>query len=704
MTSNTESNANPADADTADRGAASINGAPQSPVVQVPQPGTESVAAAADSRAPDSRAPDSGEPAAPAKPSAPAAKPPTSAPKSPAPQSASTTPAPPDAAASGSAPSVIGPPDVLGTPGSPTATRVMVLGAGELGKELVIAFQRLGVEVIAVDRYDGAPGHQVAHHAEVIDMTDGDAVLALVEKYRPHYVVPEIEAIATDALRVVERKGLAEVIPTASAVVATMNREGIRRLADEDLGLPTSPYLFAGSLSEMTVAVNQIGFPCVVKPVMSSSGKGQTVIRGAADIEAAWKRATTGGRVAGERVIVEGWVEFDFEITLLTVRAIDPETGRLTSHFCAPIGHKQVNGDYVESWQPHEMTTDALESATSIAARIATALGDGKLGGRGIFGVELFVKGDDVYFSEVSPRPHDTGLVTMATQRLSEFEMHARAILGLPVDVTLASPGASAVIYGQLDEKAIGFENVARALTVPETDIRLFGKPESFHRRRVGVVTATADDVDTARDRAVQAASIVSPVSGRAARRGAPAPLAPAEPVRRAPAPHAPMPAAPAQGPMGPPGAPRGGPSPMGPGGAGPGGGRAPMPPGAPYQGHPQGPGQPGYAPPGYGQPGPRGYGPQGHGPQGYAQQGYGQPGYGQQGYGQPGPQRYGPQGYGQSPNRQGPPASRSAGPVGGARPQSAPSNRRPVDDRPVDDAADQSDVEKTESPRATVE
>ncbi|UZF55673.1 formate-dependent phosphoribosylglycinamide formyltransferase [Gordonia polyisoprenivorans] len=506
----------------------------------------------------------------------------------------------------------VGPPDILGTPLSPTATRVMVLGAGELGKELVIAFQRLGVEVVAVDRYENAPGHQVAHHAEVIDMTDGDAVLALVERYRPHYVVPEIEAIATEALGTVEKKGLAEVIPTASAVIATMNREGIRRLADEDLGLPTSPYLFAGSLDEMTVAVKQIGYPCVVKPVMSSSGKGQTVLKSAADIESAWQRATTGGRVAGERVIVEGWVDFDFEITLLTVRAIDPATGRLTSHFCAPIGHKQVNGDYVESWQPHEMTTDALGAATSIAARIATALGDGKIGGRGIFGVELFVKGDDVYFSEVSPRPHDTGLVTLATQRLSEFEMHARAILGLPVDVTLASPGASAVIYGQLDEKAIGFENVARALAVPETDIRLFGKPESFHRRRVGVVTATADDVTTARERAVQAASIVTPVPGREARRGAPAPVPPPAPARPA--------GPPPRGPVGPPpGGPQGGPPPgvpprpqpgqMPPGGPGRPPGRPPMgpPPVAPPPGGPR-PGGPQGGPP----PGPRGPGPAG--------------------------------------------------------------------------------------------
>ncbi|UPW08421.1 formate-dependent phosphoribosylglycinamide formyltransferase [Gordonia terrae] len=447
-----------------------------------------------------------------------------------------------------------GPPDVIGTPLSPTATKVMVLGAGELGKEVVIAFQRLGVEVVAVDRYADAPGHQVAHHAEVIDMTDADALRAVVDRHRPAYVVPEIEAIATEALVDIAERGIAEVIPTASAVVATMNREGIRRLADEELGLPTSPYLFADTLEEVTIAARQIGFPCVIKPVMSSSGKGQSVVRGPEDLASAWETANTGGRVRGTRVIVEGFVEFDYEITLLTVRAIDPATGRLTSHFCAPIGHRQINGDYVESWQPHEMSTDAHASATSIAARIATALGDGKLAGRGVFGVELFVKGDDVYFSEVSPRPHDTGLVTMSTQRLSEFEMHARAILGLPVDVTLASPGASAVIYGQLDEPAIGFENVAAALAVPETDIRLFGKPESFHRRRMGVITATADDVPAARERAVRAASLVTPVPGRAAVRTVtalpPTPPPTAPPRRPGPPPG---PVGPSRGPGGPP-------------------------------------------------------------------------------------------------------------------------------------------------------
>ncbi|MGV9712997.1 formate-dependent phosphoribosylglycinamide formyltransferase [Gordonia sp. NPDC003424] len=522
---------------------------------------------------------------------------------------------PPSAPPQGAMPTrVVGPPAHLGTPLTRTATTVMVLGAGELGKEVIIAFQRLGVEVIAVDRYENAPGHQVAHHAEVVDMTDADALMALVEKYRPNYIVPEIEAIATPALVEVERRGLAEVIPTARAVVTTMNREGIRRLADEELGLPTSPYLFASTPEELEIAATQIGFPCVVKPVMSSSGKGQTVVRVPADIGTAWENASSGARVAGDRVIVEGFIEFDYEITLLTVRSVDPATGRLVTHFCAPIGHQQVGGDYVESWQPHEMSTDALGAATSIAARIATALGDGRLGGRGIFGVELFVRGDDVYFSEVSPRPHDTGLVTLATQRLSEFEMHARAILGLPVDVTLASPGASAVIYGQLDETAIGFENVAQALAVPETDIRLFGKPESFHRRRMGVITATADDVATARKRAVHAASLVNPVSGRPFE-VAPTPIAP-------PPPPAVRPGGPG-GPAGPggPGPVLGPPPPPGPPASAPRGGapgpypRGPLPPRTP--GRPIGP--PGARP----FPPPPGHRPEGPAPQGRVPQAY---------------------------------------------------------------------------------
>ncbi|WP_372499884.1 formate-dependent phosphoribosylglycinamide formyltransferase [Williamsia maris] len=438
-------------------------------------------------------------------PDGPKAGPPRPAPQPPRPP---VRPGPPP----GPAPTGISP--RIGTPLSPSATRVMLLGAGELGKEVVIAFQRLGVEVIAVDRYHNAPGHQVAHHGFVMDMTDPDALLGLIEDQRPDYVVPEIEAIATSALVEAERRGITEVIPTARATSLTMNREGIRRLADEQLGLPTSAYAFADSPEQLASAAERVGYPCLVKPTMSSSGKGQSMLRGPEDLDAAWQTAASGARVSGGRVIVEGFVDFDYEITLLTVRAVDPATGRLTTHFCAPIGHRQERGDYVESWQPQAMSAAAHGAAMSIAARIATALGDGKLGGRGVFGVEMFVKGDDVYFSEVSPRPHDTGLVTLATQRLSEFEMHARAILGLPVDVTLASPGASAVIYGGRDEQGIAFENVAAALTIPETDIRLFGKPESYQRRRMGVVVATADDVNGARRRATDAAALVRPISG----------------------------------------------------------------------------------------------------------------------------------------------------------------------------------------------
>ena len=391
----------------------------------------------------------------------------------------------------------------IGTPLSPSATRVMLLGSGELGKEVVIALQRLGVEVIAVDRYPDAPGHQVAHRSHVIDMTDPAALTALIEQERPHYVIPEIEAIATDALAAIEENGVATVIPTARATRLTMDREGIRRLAAEELGLPTSPYAFADSLDEVRAAVDGgIGYPCVIKPVMSSSGKGQSVLRSADDVGPAWEYAKVGGRVATTRVIVEGFVDFDYEITQLTVRGVDG------TWFCAPIGHIQEDGDYVESWQPQPMSDAAIDGARDVAGRITQALG-----GRGIFGVELFVKGDDVLFSEVSPRPHDTGLVTLATQRLSEFELHARAVLGLPVDVTLRSPGASAVIYGGTDAKAISFEGLELALAVPGTDLRLFGKPESFKRRRMGVVVAVADDVETARTRAKGAAELVRPVA-----------------------------------------------------------------------------------------------------------------------------------------------------------------------------------------------
>ncbi|MFM0321322.1 formate-dependent phosphoribosylglycinamide formyltransferase [Caballeronia glebae] len=398
----------------------------------------------------------------------------------------------------------------IGTPLSPNATRVMLLGAGELGKEVIIALQRLGVEVIAVDRYANAPGHQVAHRAHVIDMTDAAALRALVEQEQPHLIVPEIEAIATEALADIEAAGLATVIPTARATQLTMNREGIRRLAAEELGLPTSPYAFAQSLDEMKAAIAKIGFPCVVKPVMSSSGKGQSVLRNDADVEPAWNYALAGGRVNRGRVIVEGFIDFEYEITQLTVRAADPASGETQTYFCDPIGHVQVAGDYVESWQPQPMSPAALAKSRDVAAKVVTALG-----GRGLFGVELFVRGDDVWFSEVSPRPHDTGLVTLATQRFSEFELHARAILGLPVDTALRAPGASAVIYGGLEEAGIAFEGVAEALAVPGADLRLFGKPESFMKRRMGVALATGADTDEARERAKLAASKVRPVSAR---------------------------------------------------------------------------------------------------------------------------------------------------------------------------------------------
>lgn len=396
----------------------------------------------------------------------------------------------------------------IGTPLSPSALRVMLLGAGELGKEVIIALQRLGVEVIAVDRYADAPGHQVAHRAHVLAMTDGAALRALVEAERPHFIVPEIEAIATDMLVQIEAEGLAEVIPTARAARLTMNREGIRRLAAEELGLPTSPYRFADSLAALQAAIDgAIGYPCIVKPVMSSSGKGQSLLRGPADVGPAWDYAAAAGRVNAGRVIVEGFIDFDYEITLLTVRARDPD-GVVQTYFCEPIGHVQVAGDYVESWQPQAMRAEALRRAREIAAAVT-----GNLGGRGIFGVELFVKDDQVWFSEVSPRPHDTGLVTLCSQRFSEFELHARAILGLPVDTALREPGASAVIYGGLEAAGIAYTGVAEALAVPRTDLRLFGKPESFKKRRMGVAVANGADVEEARARAKLAAATVRPVA-----------------------------------------------------------------------------------------------------------------------------------------------------------------------------------------------
>jgi phosphoribosylglycinamide formyltransferase 2 len=399
----------------------------------------------------------------------------------------------------------------IGTPLSPSATRVMLLGAGELGKEVIIALQRLGVEVVAVDRYDGAPGQQVAHHAQTIDMTDGNVLARLVDSEKPDIIVPEIEAIATETLLELERAGVCRVAPTARAVNLTMNREGIRRLAAEKLGLPTSRHAFADDFEQLRAAVDGpdgIGYPCVIKPVMSSSGKGQSRVDGADGLRAAWDHAQVGGRVNKGRVIVEGFIDFDYEITLLTVRALAAD-GHVEPHFCAPIGHRQVHGDYVESWQPQPMSATALARARDMAARVT-----GDLGGLGLFGVECFVKGDQVWFSEVSPRPHDTGLVTLVSQRQNEFELHARAILGLPVDTSLRNPGASAVIYGGADGLPVRYEGIDEALRVPGSELRLFGKPIAFARRRMGVALAEADDIEQARARAREAARRVRPVIG----------------------------------------------------------------------------------------------------------------------------------------------------------------------------------------------
>ena len=395
---------------------------------------------------------------------------------------------------------------IIGTPLTPNAMRVMLLGSGELGKEVIIALQRLGVETIAVDRYPNAPGHQVAHRAHVINMADGAQLRALIELEKPDLIVPEIEAIATDMLEQVEQEGWARVIPTARATRLTMNREGIRRLAAETLNLPTSPYRFADSLEEMRAAIAHIGYPCIIKPVMSSSGKGQSKVDTPAEVDAAWNYAASGSRVNQGRVIVEGLINFDYEITQLTVRALSAD-GKIETHFCEPIGHLQVHGDYVESWQPQAMQSLALQRSREIAKAVTD-----NLGGLGLFGVELFVKGDEVWFSEVSPRPHDTGMVTMCSQLQSEFDIHARAILGLPVNTSLRAPGASAVIYGQHEAAGIAFKNVDEALRVPHSDIRLFGKPESFVRRRMGVALATGKDTDEARARAKLAASKVVPV------------------------------------------------------------------------------------------------------------------------------------------------------------------------------------------------
>lgn len=395
----------------------------------------------------------------------------------------------------------------IGTPLSSSATKVMLLGCGELGKEVLIALQRLGVETIGVDRYPHAPGHQVAHRSYVIQMTDGIALKEIVDREKPDFIVPEIEAIATKILMEIEKEGNVTVIPTAKAAFLTMNREEIRRLAAEELDLPTSRYIFAEDLNELQTLVNRdIEFPCIIKPVMSSSGKGQSFVKSFEELEKAWHYAMDAGRVNCSKVIAEAVIEFDYEITLLTVRAKD-SNGEIKTHFCEPIGHIQINGDYVESWQPHPMSEKALEKAQHIAKTITSALG-----GQGIFGVELFIKGEEVYFSEVSPRPHDTGMVTMISQVQNEFELHARALLGLPVSTQLRRAGASAVIYGGMNEQGISFENVDQALSIPETDLRLFGKPESFVKRRMGVALANGDTIEQARERAKACANLVKPI------------------------------------------------------------------------------------------------------------------------------------------------------------------------------------------------
>jgi phosphoribosylglycinamide formyltransferase 2 len=383
------------------------------------------------------------------------------------------------------------------------STKVMLLGSGELGKEVIISLQRLGMEVIAVDRYENAPGHQVAHRAYTIDMTDAEALEQLIQKEKPALVVPEIEAINTKLLEKLEAENITKVIPNVRAVQLTMNREGIRKLAAEELKIPTSPYAFARSSDELKEAVNKVGLPCFIKPTMSSSGKGQSRITSMDDVERAWDYAATSGRVNEGVVIAEGQIDFDYEITLLTVRSLSPD-GNIITSFCEPIGHRQEDGDYVESWQPQPMHEQALIRSKEIAEKVTIALG-----GLGLFGVELFIKDDQVWFSEVSPRPHDTGMVTMITQKQSEFELHAKAILGLPVDTSLSNPGASAVIYGGHDCEAIQFQNIPQALAEQGVDIRLFGKPQSFKKRRMGVILAHAEDIQHARNKAQQAKSII---------------------------------------------------------------------------------------------------------------------------------------------------------------------------------------------------
>ncbi|MGF1791228.1 formate-dependent phosphoribosylglycinamide formyltransferase [Photobacterium profundum] len=378
------------------------------------------------------------------------------------------------------------------------ATRVLLLGSGELGKEVAIECQRLGLEVVAVDRYDNAPAMQVAHRSHVIDMLDGDALRKLIELEQPHYVVPEIEAIATDTLVSLEAEGV-NIVPTANATKLTMNREGIRRLAAEDLQIPTSPFEFADQYNDFVAAVERVGTPCVVKPIMSSSGKGQSVIKTPTDIEASWQYAQEGGRAGTGRVVVEGFIKFDYEITLLTIRAVDGV------HFCAPIGHRQEDGDYRESWQPQQMSDEALKAAQDVAEKVVNALG-----GYGLFGVELFVRGNEVLFNEVSPRPHDTGMVTLISQDLSEFALHVRAFLGLPIQQIIQyGPAASAVILGNGISSNIRFDNLTSALSRPQTQVRLFGKPEINGHRRLGVALTRREDTNQAVSDAINAAEDV---------------------------------------------------------------------------------------------------------------------------------------------------------------------------------------------------
>jgi len=392
----------------------------------------------------------------------------------------------------------------IGTALTGNATRALLLGSGELGKELTISLQRYGVEVIAVDRYQNAPAHQVAHRSYVIDMTDTEAVKRLIALEQPHFIIPEIEAIATSALADIEAEGRSTVVPNARAIQLTMNREGIRTLVAEQLKIPTSNYAFAQSFEELQVAVeNGIGYPCFIKPTMSSSGKGQSMVKSPEQLRQAWDYAKSSGRVDTGKVIVEAKIDFDFEITLLTVRALN-ESGKVETYFCEPIGHVQENGDYRESWQPQVMSEASLKSSQDIAFKVTN-----EIGGLGLFGVELFIKGDDVWFSEVSPRPHDTGMVTMVTQKQNEFELHARAILGLPVDTGLQRMGASAVILGGIDAKGVVYEGLAQALAVPDSEVRLFAKPEAFVNRRMGVALATAEAIDEARIRAVKAANLI---------------------------------------------------------------------------------------------------------------------------------------------------------------------------------------------------